>query len=194
MNNFKMELKNKIREYSNDNYLENYIRKEYLTDDGDADIYIYLNSIDDLVDSRTRGNQTELLSSIYEYFESKSSMLENDVKIKFHIEGLDLTNKDKDLVKHLFKEHYAIELYKAQNDYKEIKNKIIKLVLIGIVSFICYVFFFFNTSFDFFVEVFGFIFSFALWEGFDAMIYSLSEAKDNREAVTQNLLTDIEFE
>ena len=194
MNNFKMELKNKIREYSNDNYLENYIRKEYLTDDGDADIYIYLNSIDDLVDSRTRGNQTELLSSIYEYFESKSSMLENDVKIKFHIEGLDLTNNDKELVKHLFKEHYAIELYKAQNDYKEIKNKIIKLVLIGIVSFICYVFFFFNTSFDFFVEVFGFIFSFALWEGFDAMIYSLSEAKDNREAATQNLLTEIKFE
>lgn len=194
MNNFKKELKEKIKLYSNEKYLDEYIKKEFLTNDGDADIFIYLNNIDDLVDSRTRGNQTELNSEIYEYFESKSSMLENDTKISFHIEGINLTNKDKELVRHLFKEHYAIELYKVQREYNDIKNKIMKLVLIGLVSFICYIFLFFNTSFDFFVEVFGFIFSFALWEGFDAMIYSLSEAKDNREAVTQNLLTEIKFE
>ena len=56
-----------------------------------------------------------------------------------------------------------------------------------------YIFFFFATDFDFFIEVFGFIFSFALWEGFDAMIYSLSEIKEEREAITQNLLMEIEF-
>lgn len=194
MNNFKKELKEKIKLYSNEKYLDEYIKKEFLTNDGDADIFIYLNNIDDLVDSRTRGNQTELNSEIYEYFESKSSMLENDTKISFHIEGINLTNKDKELVRHLFKEHYAIELYKVQREYNDIKNKIMKLVLIGLVSFICYIFLFFNTSFDFFVEVFGFIFSFALWEGFDAMIYSLNDVKDLREAVTQNLLTEIKFE
>lgn len=194
MNTFKKELKNKIKEYYNEKYLDDYIKKEFLTNDGYADIFIYLNSIDDLVDSRTRGNQTELNKTIYEYFESKSSMLENDVKIKFHIEGLKLTDNDKKLIRSLFKEHYAIELYKTHNEYKEVKNKIIKLILLGIVSFFCYIFLFMNTSFDFFVEVFGFIFSFSLWEGFDAMIYSLTEVKDEREAITQNLLTDIEFE
>lgn len=194
MDNFKKALNEKIKQYSNEKYLDDYIKKEFITEDGDADIFIYLNNIDELVDSRTRGEQTELNNDIYEYFESKSSMLDNDTKISFHIEGLDLTNKDKELVRHLFKEHYAIELYKAQREYIGIRNKIFKLVLIGILSFLIYVFFFFNTSFDFFVEVFGFIFSFALWEGFDAIIYALNEAKDNREAATQNLLTEIKFE
>lgn len=194
MNDFKLKMKNKIKEYSNDNYMDDYIKKEYLTEDGDANIFLYLNSIDELVDSRTRGVQTELLSSIYEYFESKSSMLENDIKITFHIEGLKLTDNDKELVRNLFKEHYSIELYKAQNEYKDTKNKILKLIGLGFSSFLLYLIFFFNSSFEFFLEVFGFIFSFALWEGFDAMIYSLSEAEDQREAVTQNLLTEIVFE
>jgi hypothetical protein len=43
------------------------------------------------------------------------------------------------------------------------------------------------------MEMFCFLFSFALWEGFDAMIYSFKEIKDEREAVTQNLLINIEY-
>lgn len=194
MNDFKIKMKNKIKDYSNDYFMDDYIKKEFDINNGNANIYIYLNNIDELVDSRTRGNQTELLSSIYEYFESKSSMLENDIKITFHIEGLNLTDNDRLLVRNLFKEHYSIELYKAQNEYKDIKNKILKLIVLGLSSFILYLIFFFNSNFEFFLEVFGFIFSFALWEGFDAMIYSLSEAEDIREAVTQNLLTEIVFE
>ena len=120
-------------------------------------------------------------------------MLDNDTKINFHINGIELTSKEQGLVKHLFKEHYAIELYKSQNEYLKIKNKIFKLIVLGLTSFLLYIFFFFATDFDFFIEVFGFIFSFALWEGFDAMIYSLSEIKEEREAITQNLLMEIEF-
>ncbi|MDO4996637.1 MAG: hypothetical protein Q4E69_05610 [Bacilli bacterium] len=194
MNEFKLKMKNKIKDYSNDNYMDDYIKKEFDIKNGTANIYIFLNNNDELIDSRTRGVQTELVNSIYEYFESKSSMLENDVKITFHINGLDINEEDKLLVKNLFREHYSIELYKAQKEYKSTRNKIIKLICLGFSCFLLYVIFFFNSNFDFFLEVFGFIFSFALWEGFDAMIYSLSEAEDNREAVTQNLLTDIVFE
>lgn len=193
MNDFNEKVKEKIKQYSNQEYLDGYIKEEFLTDDGDADIFIYLESKDELFDSRTRGKQKELNSDIYEFIEEKSSMLDNDTKINFHINGIELTSKEQGLVKHLFKEHYAIELYKSQNEYLKTKNKIFKLILLGLTSFLLYIFFFFATDFDFFIEVFGFIFSFALWEGFDAMIYSLSEIKEEREAITQNLLMEIEF-
>ena len=193
MNDFNEKVKEKIKQYSNQEYLNGYIKEEFLTEDGDADIFIYLESKDELFDSRTRGKQKELNSDIYEFIEEKSSMLDNDTKINFHINGIELTSKEQGLVKHLFKEHYAIELYKSQNEYLKIKNKIFKLIVLGLTSFLLYIFFFFATDFDFFIEVFGFIFSFALWEGFDAMIYSLSEIKEEREAITQNLLMEIEF-
>ena len=193
MNDFNEKVKEKIKQYSNQEYLNGYIKEEFLTDDGDADIFIYLESKDELFDSRTRGKQKELNSDIYEFIEEKSSMLDNDTKINFHINGIELTSKEQGLVKHLFKEHYAIELYKSQNEYLKTKNKIFKLIVLGLTSFLLYIFFFFATDFDFFIEVFGFIFSFALWEGFDAMIYSLSEIKEEREAITQNLLMEIEF-
>lgn len=193
MNSFNEKVKEKIKQYSNQEYLDGYIKEEFLTDDGDADIFIYLDSKDELFDSRTRGKQKELNSEIYDFIEDKSSMLDNDTRINFHINGIELTSKEQGIVKHLVKEHYAIELYKSQNEYLKIKNKIFKLIILGLTSFLLYIFFFFATDFDFFIEVFGFIFSFALWEGFDAMIYSLSEIKEEREAITQNLLMDIEF-
>lgn len=193
MNSFNEKVKEKIKQYSNQEYLDGYIKEEFLTDDGDADIFIYLESKDELFDSRTRGKQKELNSDIYDFIEDKSSMLDNDTRINFHINGIELTSKEQGIVKHLVKEHYAIELYKSQNEYLKIKNKIFKLIILGLTSFLLYIFFFFATDFDFFIEVFGFIFSFALWEGFDAMIYSLSEIKEEREAITQNLLMDIEF-
>ncbi|MBR6949623.1 MAG: hypothetical protein IKH54_05490 [Bacilli bacterium] len=193
MNSFNEKVKEKIKQYSNQEYLDGYIKEEFLTDDGDADIFIYLDSKEELFDSRTRGKQKELNSEIYDFIEDKSSMLDNDTRINFHINGIELTSKEQGIVKHLVKEHYAIELYKSQNEYLKIKNKIFKLIILGLTSFLLYIFFFFATDFDFFIEVFGFIFSFALWEGFDAMIYSLSEIKEEREAITQNLLMDIEF-
>lgn len=193
MKKFKKRVKDKIKLYSDDNHLENYIIREFSIEDGNAHIHIYLNSVDDLLDPRTKGNQVQLKNEIYEYFEEKSSMLDNDMKITFHINGVPITDKDEDLIKFLFREHYSIELYKSQHSYIEIRNKIIKLLILGIVSFIGYLFIFKSSS-EFFLEVFGFIFSFSLWQAFEAMIYSLKDAKEEREAITQNLLTEIVFE
>lgn len=193
MKKFKKRVKDKIKLYSDDNHLENYIIREFSIEDGNAHIHIHLNSVDDLLDPRTKGNQVQLKNEIYEYFEEKSSMLDNDMKITFHINGVPITDKDEDLIKFLFREHYSIELYKSQHSYIEIRNKIIKLLILGIVCFIGYLFIFKSSS-EFFLEVFGFIFSFSLWQAFEAMIYSLKDAKEEREAITQNLLTEIVFE
>ena len=48
MSNFKKKVKEKIKQYSKDEYLAGYIQNEYLTKDGDADIYLNINSLNDL--------------------------------------------------------------------------------------------------------------------------------------------------
>ena len=194
MNAFKKQMKDKINQYSNDKYLDGYIKSEYLTDDGDADIYLKINRKSELFKDWTVGNQLELDDNVYKFLEDKTSMLENDTQINLHIIGASIDQKDQDLIKHTFKEHYAIELYKIQKEYKTHKIKIITLFLFGLLSLLSYLWLYLFTEFDFFMEVFCFIFSFALWEAFDLIIYDFSDVKYEREAITQNLLTEIDIE
>ena len=194
MNDFKNKVKEKIKQYSNEQYLDGYIKNEFLTDDGDADIYLNINSKDELFDSRTTGNQLDLCKDVYEYIEEKTSMLENDVQISLHIIGKRISQKDQELFKHILKEHYAVELYKKHKEYKSYKSKIISLYLVGFICVLCYLLLYLYTDFEFFLEVFGFVFSFALWEAFDSLLYDFSNVKYEREAITQNLLIDVVFE
>ena len=194
MNDFKKKVKEKIQQYSNKQYLDGYIKNEFLTNDGDADIFLKVNSRDEIFDSRTMGSQLDLNSEIYSFIEEKTSMLENDIQINLHIVGWRLKSKEQESVKHILKEHYAIELYKKQREYLDKKIKVISLFLTGLLTLLCYMFLYLFTDFEFFMEVFGFIFSFSLWEAFDLLIYDFTEVKNQREAVTQNLLTEVDFD
>lgn len=194
MNDFKKKVKEKIQQYSNKQYLDGYIKNEFLTNDGDADIFLKVNNRDEIFDSRTMESQLDLNSEIYSFIEEKTSMLENDIQINLHIVGWRLKSKEQELVKHILKEHYAIELYKKQREYLDKKIKVISLFLTGLLTLLCYMFLYLFTDFEFFMEVFGFIFSFSLWEAFDLLIYDFTEVKNQREAVTQNLLTEVDFE
>lgn len=194
MNSFKRKMYEKIKTYSNKKYLEGYIKDEYLTVDGDADLYLTLNSIDELIDPRTSDNQLDVCNEIYEFIETKSDMLDNDVLLELHIRGIDIDSKTQGTVKHIIKEHYAIELYKIQKHFTRCRNKIIGLSILGIISLIIYTLIYLNTESDFALEIFGFIFTFALWEAFDNLIYDLSDIKYERENVTQNLLMKVCFD
>ncbi len=194
MNDFKKKMQEKIKTYSNKKYLEGYIKDEYLTHDGDADLYLTLNDINELIDSRTSGNQLDVCNDVYEFIETKSDMLENDTLLELHIKGIEVDNKTQGIVKHIIKEHYAIELYKIQKKFTRCRNKIIGLSLLGIVSLIIYTLIYLNTESNFALEIFGFIFTFALWEAFDALIYDLSDIKYDRENITQNLLMKVCFD
>ena len=105
-----------------------------------------------------------------------------------------MCSKSKIIIKNIFREHYAIELFKIQKDYKNQKEKVLSLFLIGCISLLSYLLLYLFTDFDFFLEVFGFIFSFALWEAFDQLIYEISDTKFEREAISQNLLIEIIFD
>ena len=193
MDNFDEELKNKIKMYSNKEYLDGYIKNEYLTSDGDADITLRLMDKYDLFDYRTVGNQIDIEKSVYSFLEEKSSMLDNNIQLNLHIIGLDLTEKEEGVVRHIIKEHYAIELYKVQKEYRKIMRIIIFLTALGIISFSIYGFIFYFNSSKFLLEVFGFIFSFSLWKACENIIYDLSKIKYKRESVAQKLLMQIDF-
>ena len=193
MNTFKKKMKEKIKIFSNDQYLDGYIKNEFLTDDGDADIFLKLHSKSELFDERTVGHQKELLNSVYEYIEDKTSVLSSSVKIHLHFIGVELNNREQGIARHILKEHYAIELYKIQKEYSKYRNKIIGLIIIGFLCLIAYLLLYLNTDFNFFLEVFGFLFSFSLWEAFDCYLYTFSDIKETRIAITQNLLMDVDF-
>ena len=194
MNNIKKEVKNKIKQFSNKSYLEGYIKNEYLTDDGDADIIICLKEKEDLFDSRTSGNQLELRQDFYEYIEDKTSVLDNNIQINLHIKGLSITEREAGRAKHIIKEHYAMELYKIQKEYQTHKNKIISLFLLGFLAVILYAICYYYMKSQFLLEVFGFLFSFSLWQAFEKLIYTLIVLKKDREAIAQRLLINVEFD
>ena len=194
MNEFKKKMKEKIKIYSDRKYLSGYIKDEFITEDGDADIVLNLNDYNELVDSRTSGHQLDLNTDIYEFIEEKSAMLENDTPLDLHICGLNLDSKTQGTIRHIIKEHYAIELYKIQRDFIKYRNKIISLTILGLIAFIIYLIIFFYNDANFLLEIFGFIFTFSLWEAFDAYIYSFKDIKYERENITQNLLMKISFD
>ncbi len=194
MNGFKQKVKEKIKQYSNDEYLDGYIKNEYLTKDGDADIILKVTSHNALFDARTEGNQLDLNNKIYDFIDNKTSMLNNDIQIHLHIKGIELSHHDQGIVKHIINEHYAIELYKVQRKYNRYKKKVFKLVILGLFFLACYAFIALKFSSKFFIEVFGFLFSFTLWEAFDTLIYAFSDIKLQREIITQKLIMEIDFD
>jgi len=194
MNGFKQKVKEKIKQYSNDEYLDGYIKNEFLTKDGDADIILKVTSHNALFDARTEDNQLDLNNKIYDYIDNKTSMLNNDIQIHLHIKGLNLSHHEQGIVKHIINEHYAIELYKVQKKYNRYKNKVFKLVVLGLFFLACYAFIALKFSSKFFIEVFGFLFSFTLWEAFDTLIYAFSDIKLQREIITQKLIMEIDFD
>jgi hypothetical protein len=56
-----------------------------------------------------------------------------------------------------------------------------------------YAFIILNFSSKFFIEIFGFLFSFSLWKALETYIYTLNEIKYNRESITQKLIMEIVF-
>lgn len=194
MNNIKNKVHEKIKEYSNEEYLDGYIKNEFLTEDGTANILLKISSINELFDPRTCEKQLDLRQSIYDFVDHKSSMLDNNIELKLNILGIDLESHKKEQIKHLFKEHYAIELYKLQKDYKRYKNRIFKLLLTGLLSLICYSIIALKFNSNLFIEISGFLFSFALWQAFEIIIYNLSDLRKEREAITQKLIMDIIFD
>lgn len=194
MNNIKKQVKEKIKKYSNEEYLDGYIKSEYLTDNGNADIFLKINHKEELIDSRTTGNQLDLNKSVYDYIDDKVSMLNSNIKVSLHILEDNLTNTEQEKVKHIISEHYAIELYKMQKDYRRYTSKVFKLCYIGIVFLLFYIALALSFESSLFIEIFIFLFSFSLWEAFDTFIYAVSDIKIKREKITQKLIMDISFD
>ncbi len=191
---FKRKVKDKIKLYSDKSYFDGYIKNEFITDDGKANIFLKLNSRNEIFDNRSIDNQMDLKKSIYDYIEDKASMLDNDIQITLHIVGLNIDSKEEENVKHLIKEHYARKLYEKQKEYSKQKTKTIKLLLMGIVFLSVYLLLYLYTNFEFFKTVFVFLFSFSLWESFATFMNAFSEVKNEREIITQYLLMELEFD
>ena len=84
-------------------------------------------------------------------------------------------------------------IHKIQKDYKKTRDKAINLIVIGLVCLLIYLYLVLIAESTVMSEIFVFLFSFSLWEAFHSIIYILSDVKDKRAAITQNLLTNVDF-
>ncbi len=194
MNNINKESEELIKDYSNKNRLNKYIREEFLTSDGDAHIYIKLSDKYELFDKRTSEQQLDINQEIYSFIDDKSSVLDSNIPLHFHIIGLKLNEKEQENINRIIKEHYSIELYKKQREYRLNKDKAITQVLLGVILLLFYGVVYIWTNSAFLLEVFGFLFSFALWQAFEICMYTLSEIKHDTKSIAQKQLMDVDFE
>lgn len=194
MDDIRNKVNEKIKEYSNKEYLNGYIKNEFLTDDGNADILLKINSKEDIFDSKTVGNQLDLNKDIYEYIEKKASLLDNDIKLHLKIISNELNLHDIEKIKHIINEHYAIELYKTQRKYRRHSSKLVSLIISGILFILSYILIAFNFQSKVFIEIVGFLFSFCLWHSIETYIYTLTDIKYKREEITQKLLMSVNLE
>ncbi len=194
MNSYKKKVKEKIKKYSKEEYLDGYINDEFLTDDGKADIFLNINHLEELYDFKTAYAQTDLNEKVYKHIDTKASMLNNDIPLKLRIIGMQFDNKEQEQIKHIITEHYAIELYKIQKRFRRHNIKAINLLLLGIMFLLIYAIIALTLETVFIKEVLGFLFSFTLWEAFDEVLFTQGELKYQREVITQKLLMDIIFD
>ena len=123
MKEFRKKVKDKIKMYSNKTYLDGYIKDEFLTEDGVAEIYLDVKDKNDLFDSWTHGKQKDLEDVVYGFIEEKTEMLGNQIPVRLHFLGNTFDSNDQGIIKHILKEHYAVELYKIQKKYEKYRNK-----------------------------------------------------------------------
>ena len=190
---FKKKMKEKIKEYSNEKYLRGYIDNEYDVNENGANIYMQIFSKNELFDSRTIGKQKSLTENLYHFVESKTAMLDNDIPITLQIIGYSFPSRAQEEIRHLIKEHYSIELYKIQKEYKKILRKNTLLLLIGLAFLLIYVSIIIFSESNVASEIFAFLFTYTLWEALHGIIYVLSKIKTKRAAITQTLLMNVEF-
>ena len=83
MDNFKEKMKDNFDKYSNEEYLESYLKNEFLTDDGDADIFLNINKKDELFDSKTVGKQLSIKKDIFCFpsFSNLTSVVSVDITL-----------------------------------------------------------------------------------------------------------------
>ena len=190
---FKKKMNEKIKEYSNEKYLRGYIENEYDLNENGANIYMQIFSKNELFDSRTIGKQKSLTDNLYNFIESKSAMLDNDIPLNLQIIGYSFPSRAQEEIRHLIKEHYSIELYKVQKEYKKTLKKTTYLMLIGFIFLLIYVSIILFTESNVASEIFAFLFTYTLWEALHGIIYVLSKLKAKRAAITQTLLMNVEF-
>ena len=194
MIDFQEKVKEKIKQYSNKAYLDGYIKDEFLTEDGTAEIFLNIQKKSDLFDTWTSGKQIDLEKDVYSFIEEKTEMLGNHIPVRLHFLGYEFNTNEQEMIKHILKEHYAVELYKIQKKYEKQRNKIINFIFLGILSLILYAFVCHFDNSTFFQTVFTFLFTFSLWEAMDSIIYTFSEIRYERDAITQNLLIEVVFD
>ena len=174
--------------------VEEYIKKEFLDDDGYYTIIINLYDGFSLYNNLSVGKQLELNSEIYNYIDTKSMVIPYSYKLKVKFIGRKLDNEDKKMIEYLIREHYYVVKEKVKSDLRKLTIKMYLLLLLGFILLAVYFLIFRKIVDSLFLELFSIIGTFSIWESFGIYFFDRKELLNTYYDSLQNFEQVIEFD
>ncbi len=153
-----------IDKYADKDFLREYIKKEYINEDGTAVIHIRLYEGLNLYEGMSYGDQLELNPDIYKFIDSKAKIIPAHIPIKLVFNGRKLEKEEQEKIKYLIDEHYAIELFNQQKDIRITRKKVRRLFAIGVGIFILCFYLSGFGKYNFLTDILRIVGTFSLWE------------------------------
>lgn len=185
------EFRTKIAEYEK-NYESNfeYIKKEYLDEDGNAVININLSGME-IYNPLTVGHQRELIPEIYSTIDSKVYPIPAEIPIILNFYGVQ--REDRSQVEALVKEHYGLVFKDKKIDLHINRVKYISMFVIGGLLLALYFMLSNSPINELWYEFLSIIATFIVWEGADFAILERRSLKIAYYDAAQTVLAKFRF-
>lgn len=172
---------------------KDYIAKEFLTEDGKAQLDVHLTDNIELFNPLSIGRQLELSNDIYDYIDTKLDTIPAIHPIRICFIGPKLDEKTQELIKEILKERFAFNLRAKQAQLNKNFWKIVALATFGFVVLGLYFTFQLLELKKLFMEFLSIAGTFALWQAVDDGLIERSAFKIERIDALQASFSEICF-
>lgn len=182
-----------IDKYANVDSLREYIKREYINEEGNAVINIKLYDDLDIYDKLSYENQAELNSEIYRYIDQKVKIIPAHIPLKLVFHGKRIEKDEQEIIKNLIYEHYAIELFDQQKNLRIVKKKTKRMLFIGITIFLICFYFSGLGKYKFITDFLSIVGTFSLWQVASLVLLERRDIDTRTMHIAKMLIHEIEF-
>lgn len=186
-----MARKSKLKKYQLEKFDYYQTINEYYMNDGRAYISVNISSIDDIISKYSVKNDEILNPEFMHYIETNASYIPDEYPLTLEICNHKFSDKEKEIIKKVIKNHYAIGLFNKKNELKISKRRCKLLFFSGLGILLVYSFMIYIPFFNILREIFSLLFCFSMWETADVMIFHHDEI--NEKIIDLQNLSEIEI-
>ena len=167
--------------------------REYLCEDGKAQIDIFLSDGSALFHPLTIGQQRDLDPGIYQFIDEKMYTISLKDPVRLCFLGSIPDIQEQEAVKEMLQRHYMYLLRDKAEDLRINRLKTICLVLFGTLLLAIYFAIEMTVSRPVFVEVISITGCFSIWEAVDSWLLQRKKLKVDYLCTVQAVLSEVVF-